>query len=48
MRSVKKAYHRPTLARAGSFEELTRSAKTWDNMVIFGLTGGAAEMNAVS
>ena len=48
MNNRKRPYQAPKLVRAGSFEELTRSASQWDDLIIFGLTGGAANAGAVS
>lgn len=35
----KKHYEPPQLLRLGSFEELTRAANNFENLIIFGLTG---------
>jgi hypothetical protein len=48
MRVAKRPYIAPRLVRAGSFEELTRSAQGWDHLMIFGLNGKAAGMTATS
>lgn len=44
----KRPYRAPRLVRAGSFEELTRSAYNWDKLMIFGMSGGAAGIDAHS
>lgn len=47
--SVKKLpYRTPRLTRAGSFEQLTQSARKWENLAMFGMTGGAGGLDAVS
>ena len=48
MNGKKRPYRAPRLVRAGSFEELVRSAKSWDNLLIFGLNGGAGGLDAAS
>lgn len=50
MGGTKRPYKAPRLVRAGSFEELTRSADRWDRdvLIIFGLNGGAAGLDAAS
>jgi hypothetical protein len=48
MDAKKRPYRAPRLVRAGSFEELVRAAKSWDELLIFGLNGGAAGENAAS
>jgi len=44
----KRPYNPPRLVKAGSFEELTRAENSFENLVIFGLTGGSANLDAVS
>lgn len=48
MSGKKRPYKAPRLVSVGSFEELTKSASQWDNLVIFGMTGGAVNEAAVS
>lgn len=48
MSDKKRPYKAPRVVGVGSFEELTQSARKWDNLVIFGMTGGAANLEAVS
>jgi hypothetical protein len=45
---TKRPYKTPRLVRAGSFEELTRAAHNWDKLIIFGMSGGAAGLDAHS
>jgi|GEM_PF-5846530 len=44
----KRPYNPPRLVKAGSFEELTRAENSFENLVIFGLTGTSANLDAVS
>lgn len=48
MNGKKSPYKPPRVVRAGSFEELTLAANRWENLMIFGMNGGAANMNALS
>lgn len=48
MNGKKRPYKAPRVVGVGSFEELTRSASQWDNLLIFGMSGGAANQAAVS
>lgn len=48
MIGAKRPYRAPRVTREGSFEELTKAASEWDNLVIFGMSGGAANLSAVS
>jgi len=48
MRGKKTSYKAPRVVRAGSFEELTQAANSWENLMIFGLNGGSANVSAVS
>lgn len=42
----KRPYKAPRLIRAGSFEELTRAAQSWDQLLIFGMNAQAAGESA--
>lgn len=44
----KRCYTPPRLVKVGSFEELTRASNSFENLVIFGLTGSSANLDAVS
>lgn len=44
----KRCYKSPRLTKVGSFEELTQAANSFENLLIFGLTGGSASLAAVS
>lgn len=48
MSDKKRPYKAPRVTRAGSFEDLTLSARKWDNLVVFGMSGGAVNADAVS
>lgn len=48
MRGKKTSYKAPRVVRAGSFEELTQAANSWENLMIFGMSGGSANASAVS
>jgi len=48
MRVAKRPYVAPRLVRAGSFEELTRTVQSWENLIMFGMNGKAAGMSATS
>lgn len=48
MKAKKRQYRAPQLVRAGSFEELTRSASQWEGRLLTGLLGGAGALLAVS